>query len=49
MNLQNIKLEAPAFDGQLDPQNFLDWTWGIDHYFEWHNTSDERRIWFSKM
>ena len=26
MNLQNIKLEAPTFGAQLDPQIFLDWT-----------------------
>ena len=26
MNLKNIKLEALTFDGQLDPQVFLDWT-----------------------
>jgi len=30
MNLQNIKLEAPAFDGKLDPQNFLDWKSDMD-------------------
>ena len=42
-------LEAPTFDGQLDPQVFLEWTIDMDHYFNWHNMSNERRIWFAKM
>ena len=37
MNLRNIKLEAPTFDGQLDPYFFLDWTLDMDHYFNWYN------------
>ena len=41
MNLRNIKLEALTFDGQLDPQIFLDWTSDIGHYFDWYNISDE--------
>ena len=42
MNLWNIKLEASTFDGQLDPQIFLDWTSDIDHYFDRYNIFDER-------
>ena len=34
MNLQNIKLKAPAFHGQLNSQIFLDWTSDMDHYFD---------------
>ena len=34
MNLRNIKLEAPIFDGHLDPQNFLGWTSDMDNYFD---------------
>ena len=45
MNLRNIKLEAPAFDGQLDPQFSLDWTSNMDHYL----LSDKRQIRFAKM
>ena len=44
MNLRKIKLEAPTFDGQLDPQFFLNWTSDMDHYFDWYNMSDEMRI-----
>jgi len=48
-NLKNIKLETPTFDGQLDLQVFLDWTSDTDHYFDWYNMFDERRIRFAKM
>jgi len=29
--------------------NFLNWTLDMDHYFDWHNISDERRIQFVKI
>jgi len=48
-NFKNIKLEAPTFDGQLDPQFFLDWISDMDHYFDWYDMSDERRVRFVKM
>jgi len=44
MNLKNIKLEASTCDDQLDPQVFLDWISNMDHYFDWYDMSDERRI-----
>ena len=49
MNLKNIKLAAPTFDGQLDLQVFLDWTSDMIHYFDWYDMSDERIIQFAKM
>ena len=49
MNLWNIKLEALTFDGQLDPQIFLDWISDMNYYFDWYNMSDERWIRFAKM
>jgi len=48
-NFKNIKLEAPTFNGQLDPQIFHDWISDMNHYFDWHDMSDERRIRFAKM
>ena len=48
-NLKQIKLEAPTFDGQLDPQVFLDWISDMDHYFNWYNMFNERRIRFAKI
>jgi len=47
-NFKNIKLKAPTFDGQLDPQIFLDWISDMDHYFDWYDMSDERRVRFAK-
>ena len=47
--LRNVKIEAPSFEGQLDPTQFLDWLSNMDHYFEWYNMDDERRIRFAKM
>ena len=48
-NFKNIKLEALTFDGQLDPQIFLDWISYMDYYFDWYDMSDERKVWFAKM
>ena len=48
-NFKDIKLEVPTFDGQLDPQIFLDWISDMDHYFDWYYMSDERRVRFAKM
>jgi len=48
-SFKNIKLEAPTFEGQLDLQIFLDWISDMDHYFDWYDMSDERRIQFAKM
>jgi len=33
----------------LNPQVFLDWTSDMDHYFDWYDMSDERRIRLAKM
>jgi len=43
-NFKNIKLEASTFNGQLDPQIFLNWISDMDHYFDWYDMSDERRV-----
>jgi len=48
-SFKNIKLEAPTFDGQLDPQIFLDWISVMDHYFDLYDISDERRVRFAKI
>ena len=33
----------------MDLQIFLDWISDMDHYFDWYDMSDERRIQFAKM
>lgn len=47
--LKSIKVEAPSFDGQLNPKVFLDWLSDLDHYFEWYELSEARRVRFAKM
>ena len=44
-----INVEAPTFDGNLDPRAFTDWIPEMDHFFEWHNLSNDRKVRFVKM
>ncbi|KAK8963965.1 Exonuclease 1 [Platanthera guangdongensis] len=46
---RRIRLDAPSFDGRLDPKAFSDWLLDMDHYFEWYDMSDERCVRFAKM
>ena len=48
--IKGVKVEAPTFDGQLDPTKFLDWVEGMDQYFKYYyGMSDERQVRFTKM
>ena len=47
--LRNVKVDAPSFDGTLDPIKFLDWLTEIEDYFEWHGLEDDRRVGLAKM
>ena len=47
--IKGVKVEAPTFDGQLDPTKFLDWLVDKDHYFDWSDMNDERRVRYAKM
>ncbi|GFS42606.1 hypothetical protein Acr_00g0080840 [Actinidia rufa] len=44
-----INVEAPTFNGRLDPKAFTDWIREMDHFFEWYNLSDDRKVRFAKM
>ncbi|GFZ14592.1 hypothetical protein Acr_24g0007820 [Actinidia rufa] len=44
-----INVEAPTFGGRLDPKAFTNWTREMDHFFEWYNLSDDRKVRFAKM
>ena len=47
---ENVKVEAPSFNGYPSPDKFLDWVEGMDQYFDYHyDWSDERRVRFTKM
>ena len=47
--LRSIRLDAPSFDGSLDPKVYIDWEGEIDHYFEWYDMSKERKYKFGKL
>ena len=47
--LRNVRLDAPAFDGSLDPIKFLDWLTELEDYFEWHQMGDDRRVGLARM
>ena len=42
--LRNVRVDAPSFDGTLDPIKFLDWLSEIEDYFEWYGLEDDRRV-----
>jgi len=31
--IKSVKVDAPSFDGHLDPQVYIDWQLAMDHYF----------------
>ena len=47
--LRNVRVDAPTFDGTLDPIKFLDWISEIEDYFEWYGLEDDRRVGLAKM
>ena len=47
--LQSVKIEASSFVGHLDPNEYLDWEADMNHYFEWYDMFEERKIRFAKM
>jgi len=47
--IRNIKLDAPTFDGSLNPKVYSDWEGEMDQYFEWYAMSEERKFKFAKM
>ncbi|PKU59205.1 hypothetical protein MA16_Dca026200 [Dendrobium catenatum] len=47
--MKNTKIDAPTFDGTLDPQLFLDWVKGMDNFFKWYAISEARKVSFAAM
>jgi hypothetical protein len=47
--MRHIKVEAPTFEGQLDPWIFDRWIRDMDQFFGWYNLSENRRVRFAKM
>ena len=46
--LRNVRLDAPTFDGSLDPKTYIDWEGEMDQYFEWYEMSEGRKFKFAK-
>ncbi|CAL8989542.1 unnamed protein product [Prunus brigantina] len=47
--MRSVKVDAPNFDGELNPKALLDWLATMDCYFEWHDMSETRRVRFAKI
>ena len=47
--MKEVKVEAPIFYGCLDPWVFFNWLRQIEHFFEWYNWADNKKVRFAKM
>ena len=47
--IKNVRLEAPTFDGILDPKIYIDWEGEMDQYFDWYDMTEERKCKFAKL
>ncbi|RDY13232.1 hypothetical protein CR513_01883, partial [Mucuna pruriens] len=39
----NIKMTIPAFQGKNDPEVYLEWERKVEHVFDCHNYSEEKK------
>ena len=46
---KKVKVDAPEFDGRMDPNVFSDWLVVIEEYFDWYEMIDSERVRFAKM
>ncbi|XP_022849921.1 uncharacterized protein LOC111372015 [Olea europaea var. sylvestris] len=46
---RNIKLDAPTFDGCLDPSAFNQWVRDMDRFFTWYGVPEDRRVQFASL
>lgn len=47
--LKGVRVKTLTFNGHSGPKAFLDWLTDMNHYFEWYDMSDARRVQFTKM
>ena len=45
----NVRIDAPNFDGNLEPNHFLNWLTEFKNYCEHHQMKDDRRVGLAKM
>ena len=44
-----VKVKTPSFVGHLEPNEYLDLKADMNHYFEWYDMFEERKIRFAKI
>ncbi|RDX96734.1 hypothetical protein CR513_20571, partial [Mucuna pruriens] len=42
--LDNIKVTIPTFQGKNDPEVYLEWERKVEHAFDCHNYSEEKKV-----
>ena len=43
------KIEAPTFDGYLDPWVFTDWLHQMDKFFDYYHWAENKRVRYARM
>ncbi|KAJ4710331.1 Transposon Ty3-I Gag-Pol polyprotein [Melia azedarach] len=43
-NLGTIKMKIPTFQGKNDPELYLEWERNVEHVFDCHNYSEEKKV-----
>ena len=46
--IKNVRIDAPTFDGSLDPKVYNDWEGDMEQYFNWYEMSEGRKFKFAK-
>ncbi|KAM5575250.1 hypothetical protein ABKV19_014275 [Rosa sericea] len=45
---KGVKLDVTDFNGDSNPEVFLDWLHSLESYFKWHQLAEERKISFAE-
>ena len=43
-NLGSIKMKIPTFQGKNEPELYLEWEKKVEHVFDYHNYSEEKKV-----
>ena len=43
-NLGDFRVEIPEFEGELDPDHFLDWLQTVERIFEYKEVPEEKKV-----
>lgn len=43
-NLRSIKIKIPPFKGKLDLEVYLEWKRNMEHIFNYHNYSEDKKV-----